>query len=388
MILFNQAMQKEKLASIALFVIIIGAVAIYIGVSYGGDLLSNLREEEKVIEIGDCADIHYIGTLSNGTVFDTTYNNSDTKTGGSPLQVFISLNQSAQPPGGYLQYSSGLIEGFMQGLIGLKEGETTVIGPIPAKDAYGENRLHLGSIFSTETLAIMVDVEVEVIQISEEGIVVKWINVEDFGNFTSPQAIISDFEMLQIDQSQAIQIPPPGYLWENSTRIEKISNDSVEVKIHPTTSEDIVEEFYPIYTAENLMEPTYFVIPNVTTATWDNDTITLSTEVEIGDNFTLSQDMYGTVYTTTFTVVDVSDTRVNFSIESEGEDIQYNEVDKLFTFNRTYEIKRIFEIPELYLNYFFSEDIEDAGYSIHPLAGEALTFEVSIKEVYKTSQDN
>lgn len=381
-------MQKEKLASIALFIIIFEAVAIYIGVSYGEDILSNLREEEKVIEIGDCADIHYIGTLSDGTIFDSSYSDPETKTGGSPLKVFISLDPFASPPTGYLQYSAGLLEGFMQGLIGLKEGETAVIGPIPPEEAYGENRLDIGSVFSTETLAIMLDVDVEVIEVTDKGIVVKWINVEDFGNFTSPQAIISDFEMLQIDQSRAIQIPPPGYLWENSTRIEKISNDSVEVKIHPTTSENIVEEFYPIYTAENLMKPTYFVIPNVTIATWDNDTITLSTEVEIGDNFTLSQEMYGMVFTTTFTVVDVSDTKVNFSIESEGEDIQYNEVNKLFTFNRTYEIKRIFEIPELYLNYFFSEDIEDAGYSIHPLAGEALTFEVTVKEVYKTSQDN
>lgn len=381
-------MQKEKLASVVLFIIIFGAVATYIGVSYGDEILGNLFVKEKVIEIGDCADIHYIGRLDDGTIFDSSYDDPELKTGGAPLKVFISLDPYASPPTGYLQYSAGLIEGFMQGLIGLKEGETAFIGPIPPEDAYGENKLDIGSVFSTETLAIMLDLDVEVIDIHQEGIVVKWINVEDFGNFTSPQAIISDFYMLQIDQSQAIQIPPPGYLWENSTRIEKISNESVEVKIHPTTSEDIVEDFYPIYTAENLMAPSYFVVPNVTTASWDNETITLQTEVEIGDSFTLSQEMYGMIYTTVFTVVDVTETMINYSIYSEGEELQYSEVNKSFSFNRTYEIKRIFEIPELFLNYFFMEDIENAGYSIHPLAGEHLTFEVTVKEIYKTSQLN
>ncbi len=386
-------MQNEKIAIIALVIIIIGALSIFLASTYGEEILDNLIPEEKTIEIGDCADVNYIGTLVDGTVFDSSYTYPENKTGGTPLNIFITMDQSAAPPTEYPLYSSGLIEGFMNGLIGLKEGETATIGPISPEKAYGANKLKIGDIFSTITLAIGVNLSVEVTDYTEESLNVKWINLEDLGDFTSPQAIIADFSKLETDQSAAIFIPPPGYLWENATSIDEITEESVEVKITPTESENISEVFLPVYGEEDVTNPSYFICPDATTATWDNTTITLETSPEVGNNYLFSQEFSGAVYTTIFTVVSVADDKIKFSLAPEGEDVTesdltYLEVDKTWTFNRTYTINRYFEIPLMYVDYFYLEDIQNAGYTLHELAGEELIFEVTIEEVYKTSQEN
>ena len=50
------------------------------------------------------------------------------------MQMFISLNTSAiSPKPGYTE----IIEGLAEGLVGFKEGDTTIIGPIPPEKAYG-----------------------------------------------------------------------------------------------------------------------------------------------------------------------------------------------------------------------------------------------------------
>jgi hypothetical protein len=39
----------------------------------------------------------------------------------------------------------------------------------------------------------------------------------------------------------------------------------------------------------------------------------------------------------------------------------------------------------MYISYFYQQDIEKAGYSLNPLAGQTLRFEVTVEKVYKTS---
>ena len=76
MISFNSDMQKEKLAAIGLAVIIIGALSTYLIAEHWDEILENLSEngeKENTIELGDCADVNYVGKLANGTVFDTSY---------------------------------------------------------------------------------------------------------------------------------------------------------------------------------------------------------------------------------------------------------------------------------------------------------------------------
>jgi len=147
-------MKREKLAAIGLVLIIIGALSIYFVVEYKDEIIENLtaeKEEEKAkgIAFGDCVDVHYISRYaSNGTVFDSSYDDVENKTGGTPLNVFVTLNTSESPPDDYLSYFSdpldagmdymyyalspiGVKGGFIDSLIGLEEGDKETTGFIP-----------------------------------------------------------------------------------------------------------------------------------------------------------------------------------------------------------------------------------------------------------------
>jgi hypothetical protein len=66
----------------------------------------------------------------------------------------------------------------------------------------------------------------------------------------------------------------------------------------------------------------------------------------------------------------------------------YLDVYRTITFNRTFVLPRIYNnIPSMYISYFYAQDIQNAGYSIDRLAGESLTFEVTVEKIYKTSQE-
>lgn len=70
----------------------------------------------KISENGDTIKVHYTGKLKDGEIFDSSE-------GRDPLEF---------------QLGSGVvIEGFNDGLLGLKEGETKTI-EIPVEKAYGE----------------------------------------------------------------------------------------------------------------------------------------------------------------------------------------------------------------------------------------------------------
>ena len=80
------------------------------------DVLDNLRFRWKTIKIGDCVDMHYIGRYaSNNSVFDSSYEDVNNKTGGYPLNVFVSLNSSEKSP--KVGYKT-VIERLAEGLIG------------------------------------------------------------------------------------------------------------------------------------------------------------------------------------------------------------------------------------------------------------------------------
>ena len=96
-----------------------------------------------VIVAGDSADVYYIGKFSNGTVFDTNiedvakewdlYDESRTY---ELAKVFVDPNLEFIPPEGYEDYSSQFIKGFLEGLIGMVEGEIKNV-TIDPENAYG-----------------------------------------------------------------------------------------------------------------------------------------------------------------------------------------------------------------------------------------------------------
>lgn len=70
---------------------------------------------------GDTVQVHYTGTLADGTVFDSSE-------GGDPLEFKLGTHQ--------------MIPGFEDAIYGMAEGETKTF-TIPAAEAYGERRSEL-----------------------------------------------------------------------------------------------------------------------------------------------------------------------------------------------------------------------------------------------------
>ena len=77
--------------------------------------VDNLAEFTKV-KAGDNVSVHYVGTLEDGTMFDSSI-------GKSPLTFDVGAGQ--------------MIKGFDNGVMGMIVGETKTI-TIPAAEAYGE----------------------------------------------------------------------------------------------------------------------------------------------------------------------------------------------------------------------------------------------------------
>jgi len=392
-------MQNEEIAIIALVVIIVGALSVYIVATNDGDIFENLfgeKQQEGTIEIGDCIDVNYIGKYaSNGTVFDSSYSDWKNKSGGTPLKVFVNLDTSKMPPAEYQGYSSGIIEGLMEGLIdsGLKEGEHSTIGPIPPEKAYGANKLKIGDVFNTSSFALntlnpslSLNQTLQVTNLTSDYISLKWINVENFGKFTMPQIVLNDLE--SGNQTDMIILPPPYFIWENSTEIINISDESIVTKTTPTKNEKLSENFEIIqygFGSSDVM----FIFPNETKATWDDTSITFTSSPDIGNIYYYNYSYYGQEMKMNYTVEAIDNNTINISVLSPGNnEAQYQEVNRTLEFDRTFSLPRTYNnIPSMYQAALFGPDLEREGYEIHELAGESLIFEVTIEKIYKTSQE-
>lgn len=72
----------------------------------------------KVVQDGDTVQVHYTGTLEDGTVFDSSRERE-------PLEFTLGQGQ--------------LIPGFEKAVIGMSEGDSTSVD-IPSGEAYGDRR--------------------------------------------------------------------------------------------------------------------------------------------------------------------------------------------------------------------------------------------------------
>jgi len=299
------------------------------------------------------------------------------------VYAFLDIANYTGSPEGYETYSPGLIEGFMNGILGMKKGETKIIH-IDAKDAYGATKLKAGDTFSTKSLLNVIDQTVEVTKFTDGIISVKWIDVESIGNFTSPPVILGD--MSSSNQDDMIIYLPPCYLFKNSSRITNITDGNVTVLTTPTLHDNISETTEWIQSTDG-SEMT-FVFPDVTTAEWNDTTITITSIPEVGSNYAFStESMYGVIDMDLLIVsVDVANNSINVSVTF-GEETSYQLVNTTLTFDRSFVISRFYNnIPAEYVGMLFAADLEREGISIDALAGEDLDFEVTIDELYKTSQ--
>jgi len=378
-------MKNEKLASIALVIIVVAALSVVLLSVYGEDILQNLfegTEAAPVIELGDCADINYIGRYAdNNTIFDSSYQYPENKTGGTPLQIFVSLNVSAPPPEGYDTYSQQFIEGLMEGLVGLEEGEEATIGPIPPEKAYGNNPAAIGDQFTTSLVTASnygyeLDQLMEIINISQDEITIKWANPEDYGMFTMPEGIL--LEDLSTAFFSLYDSVPPYFLWKNATQIINTTETTVTIETTPNKSADFTDEIllYSIGTSQISA-----VFPNATTASWTDDAITLTSNPAVGATYSFSSQGF----VLDLQVSNVTDDHINLTYQYEGESFPL-ELNRTITFDRTYTLARTYTVPTYIATSLFMDELAEADISLHELAGKSLVFDVSIEKVYKTSE--
>ena len=146
---FTASMNNEKIALIALVIIIAGALTVFLVSGNLEDILNNLTNDQDQsldsnVEVGDCVDVNYIGRFAdNKTVFDTSYEDIAVDEGlynenrtYEPLTIFVNPEGILSTPDGYENYSSSMIQGFLDGLVGMEKGETKTV-TIPPEKAYG-----------------------------------------------------------------------------------------------------------------------------------------------------------------------------------------------------------------------------------------------------------
>lgn len=90
-------------------------------------------EGDRQVAMGDRVRVHYTGTLKDGTKFDSS------KDRGEPFEFTV---------------GSGVIEGWSQGVVGMKKGETRNLA-IPSELGYGSQAI--GSIPANSDLYFEID---------------------------------------------------------------------------------------------------------------------------------------------------------------------------------------------------------------------------------------
>src|SRR4030042_3933562 len=104
---------------------------------------------------------------------------------------------------------------------------------------------------------------------TSENLSVKWINMENLGNFTMPQLIIKNLN--SENESEMVVYPPPYYIWKNSTSILNITDSTVTVRTTPTKATNLTD----VITSVQYGDIQMMIFPNATTASWNDTTITI-----------------------------------------------------------------------------------------------------------------
>ena len=376
MILFNSVMQKEKIAAVGLVIIIVVALSAFIIIEYGDEIFTNISEEKLSIEYGDCADVTYIGRFaSNNSIFESTYEYVDNKSGNKPINVFVTLDITEFPPEGYEEYSPGfLVDGFIEGLVGLKEGQSYTIGPISPEKAYGVAP-KTGDVIHVSDESLTQDMNLVFIKIKENAPVPPEFQDLIPGNTTTLYVLKDNsyFIGLELTLYQS---------WPNATVVTKINETMMWIQTTPP--DDKMTNFtwneldlygYEISYWENASSVT----------TLNETTIIVTHSPTVGQNMEIISGTSQVEYT----VVSLTSDKINVSFEEYDGNLSYIELDRKVTIVRNESQNITYSWPYEMMEYVLSflRDIDPTiTYSLHPLAGESVIYEVEIDKVYKTSQ--
>jgi hypothetical protein len=413
-------MQNEKIAAVALAIIIAGALSTYLYFNYKDSIFPEEEKDEPVkpkpgnetIQIGDCIDIHYIGRYaSNDTIFSTSYSNPENKSGGIPLNVFVNDNISIDPPANYSEYLSSPLTAILSG--SFEDYFYLTTSPIGTKNGFREEILALRKgvdNFITEPMAplkaygnsIGLNSVINVTELSPEPLIYRVIGIQEdapmpdeiveyygelFGNTTTLFTLREDmYEIGDVIEEKFIS-------WANSTVISKLNDTTMWMYTSPPF--DIDEKFSWIdYDEETALQFTY--PENSSQITQINEsTIIITHTPEI--NSIIEEAIYYPLYdffmnNQTYTVESLSDDKINVSFitdETTGNK-SYTELNRksIIQRNETRIITQETPGDLLEINLLLLRLMDENFYlSYHPLSDETVYFEIEILDIYKTSQE-
>jgi FKBP-type peptidyl-prolyl cis-trans isomerase 2 len=372
-------MQNKKI--ILFIIVIVGFISVFLIVTYGGNIINNLngkKSEEKVIALGDCADINYIGRyVSNNTIFNSSYTDPINKTGGKPFKIFMSWNESQKPPAEYENYTQD-VKGLIKGLVGLKEGDLKTIGPISPADAYGIYPKE-GDNFTIFDPTSRKDINIQFVNIITNSTMPKEY-ITNYGNGKTTLFIIR-FNTNYLGEK--ITIFPS---WKNATVVTKINE--TKSWAYTTPPENIRENFTWISINSNSqLETIYWV--NASSVTSINDTTILVTHSpKIGATMNVYSMYDGSTKTLTAVNITAENIIVSYADQYTG-NISYYKINRTITIARNESQNITSTFPTQKMEEFLSSikkyDDPNLTFSVDEHAGKYLIYEVQIVKIYKIS---
>ena len=180
--------------------------------------------------MGDCVDVQYVGTYEDGSLFGYSYDDPYNKTGGIPMNIFMSTDESETPPDEYIEYSNLLanqyyVQDFITGLVDLHIGDTKTIGPIPPDESFGVRPV-IGDIIDLTAYNSGIFSIYDI----KENVSMPEMYAEVFGNITTTLYTLRD-------ESHYIGEVINNYtFWEEASIVTKLNDTLLWTYTTPTTN--------------------------------------------------------------------------------------------------------------------------------------------------------
>jgi hypothetical protein len=385
-------MQKEKIALVMLVIIIIAALSVFV-LAVNTNYLDTLFQGEKIIASGDYADVNYIGHYaSNGTIFGSSYKFAGNRSGATPLKIFATLNESATAGANFSAYSSTInseyVKGFIENLIGMKQGQTKTTAVIPPQDGYGVSP-GVGDVINLTILA-QKDYRIRIMKI-EKNVSMPAMFQSYFGSGNTDMYSIRE-ESHYIGESIDTYIDPNlNPIWKNATKVTKIN----ETKLWKFTTPDPAHltNFTWVDSSSDSNPDTAFTTIYPTNESsvisLNNSTFVVTHNVKITD--TIKYYNYSSQNGITFIVKIITSQNITTYYNSSSGNHTTN-ITRVFP--RTIVVQRnttqniTQPYPKEYIAYALSylrQSDHRVMFSLGPLADTSVYFEITVVKVYKAS---
>lgn len=340
-------------------------------------------EEPLVVEDGDCIYVSYIARYaSNDTIFDTTYEFLENRSGDIPFGAFVSLNQNESS---WSSSCSRVIDGLAEGLIGMAEGQQKTIGPIPPSKAFLETP-QVGDVFSSSIATYgTFEMDFEVISLND-SLNVFWSNPPSVGDFQAPPRFLYDVSSepdYGFDVTDLIVFGTPYDLFGDGVEVVNVSDEQVTYRIKENVSVGFTNDILQFQWGLGEYEKAYLFVGETEVVVKDSSFTLLIDPPSIEQLFLPVGDTLMSLV-----VENVTDEFILVSIDpmEENESVEFVEYPRSVSFSREFVVPRYYSVDPTYFPELYS-DLAPEGLSLHFLAGESLIFDVMVQKIYKNPNE-